>query len=115
MQNNVQASAQCAKRTFAKLQRLDSVWTDDARWLQNVANSAADGYMFAADEEDGNFVTRDFACDELEFVADGEVQVYDFAGSEYEEERFYERDIVVYKHKLDGGYWVMHYENIDAY
>ena len=101
-------------RTFVKLQKLDTLWTDDERWMRNVAANAADGYTLATDDDDSDSETADFMCCELEFVDDGDVKVYDFMGSEHEQERFYEKDIVVYKH-ADGSYWVMYYEDIYSF
>jgi hypothetical protein len=51
----------------------------------------------------------EFACDEMEFV---DVSVYDFMGSEYEQERFYARDIVTFKHKATGELYVLNADNL---
>lgn len=108
------------KVTFVLLQLLSNLWKDDARWQANVEANVAWGYTLAmggADgvAEDGEMVLEDFASDELEFVAEGEVQVYDFAGSIEEEERFYGRDEQVYKDKATGRFWLMYREDIDSF
>ncbi len=101
-------------RTFVMLQLLSSLWTDDARWQANVAATVAGGYTLADEAGEGNN-TRDLRCDELEFVEEGTVQVYDFMGSSEEDERFYVKDIVVYKVKATGELCVMWYEDIDSF
>ena len=102
-------------RTFIMLQLLSSLWQDDERWQENVANSVANGWTLATDGDDGEMLTRDLRCDELEFVEDGTVQVYDFAGSATEDERFYGKGVVVYKVKATGEYCVMYTEGIDEF
>jgi hypothetical protein len=78
-------------------------------WLANVIGTVGEnGYSFATDEE-GCEDTAEFACDEMEFA---EVDVYDFMGSAYEQERFYSRDIVVFKHKATGEFYVLNAENL---
>ncbi len=104
-----------AKRTFVMLTKLTKLWTDDKRWLKNVRDSVGSkGYTLSSGEDDEGG-TRELRCDELTFVREGSVKVYDFMGSEHEEERFYERDIVVYKVKATGEYCVMWYEDIESF
>ena len=80
-----------------------------ASWVANVTGSVGtEGYSFATDAE-GCEDVAEFACDEMEFA---EVDVYDFMGSEYESERFYARDIVVFKHKATGEFYVLNTENL---
>jgi hypothetical protein len=65
-----------------------------------------EGYCFAG--EDG-WDTADFACEDMEFY---DVDVYDFMGSAYEQERFYIRDIVTFKHKATGELYVLNADNL---
>lgn len=102
-------------RTFVRLQNLLTVSyemdtaEDKAKWIANVLNSVGEnGYCFEADES-GSEVTGDFTCDEMEFAS---VEVYDFMGSATEQERFYARDIVVFKHKATGDYYVLNSEDL---
>jgi hypothetical protein len=85
--------------------------TAEAReaWQANVLTSVGtEGYCFASDEE-GCEETGVFTCDEMEFA---DVDVYDFMGSAYEQERFYRREIVVFKHKATGEFYVLNAENL---
>jgi hypothetical protein len=101
------------KKEFVRLQRLQDVSygeetaeTRDA-WLRNVYGSVGtEGYCFAG--EDG-WDTEDFACDEMEFA---DVSVYDFMGSAYEQERFYTRDIVTFRNKATGEFYVLNADNL---
>ena len=80
-----------------------------ASWVDNVTTSVGvAGYSFATDDE-GCTDTAEFACDEMEFA---DVSVYDFMGSEYEAERFYARDIVTFKHKATGEFYVLNADNL---
>jgi hypothetical protein len=101
------------KKEFVRLQRLQDVCYGDETaevrdaWLRNVYGSVGtEGYCFAG--EDG-WDTADFACDEMEFA---DVSVYDFMGSAYEQERFYIRDIVTFKHKATGELYVLNADNL---
>lgn len=104
------------KREFVKLIKLvDLTYEGDtaesnARWLRNVHNTGvAEGYTYAGDD---GYDSDEFACDEMEFA---DVKVYNFMGSAYEDERFYERDIVTYKHKATGDYYVLYEEDLDSF
>jgi len=106
------------KELFVRLQNLlDITYEGDtfeakASWEENVLNSVGDNaYSFATDEE-GCEDVAEFACDEMEFE---DVAVYDFMGSEYESERFYSRDIVTFKHKATGEYYVLNAENLQEF
>ena len=78
-----------------------------ASWIANVTNSVGtEGYTFAGTDE---LDIAEFACDEMEFV---DVDVYDFMGSEYESERFYVRDIVVFMHKETKEYYVLNADDL---
>jgi len=97
--------------TFVLLQLLTSLWIDDEQWQANVRkNGLEHAYTIATDGDDGDLVARDFDSDELDFVTD--VAVYDFAGDANSDERFYKRDVQVYKDKLTGRFWVLHTDNI---
>jgi hypothetical protein len=105
-------------KTFVRLQKLVDVTYDGetaeatARWLRNVnVSGVEDGYTYA-DDESGSWDAADFACDEMEFA---DVVVYDFMGSAQEDERFYERDIVTFKNKLDGKYYVLYEEDLGVF
>lgn len=81
-------------------------------WVANVTNSVGeDGYSFATDDE-GCTDVAEFACDEMEFE---DVSVYDFMGSAYEAERFYTRDIVTFKNKANGNYYVLNAEDLQEF
>ena len=100
------------KRTFVKLQTLASLWTDDASWQGNVRSTGvAMGLTIATDNEDCNPVTQEFTADELELAA-FEVQMYDFAGSVDEPERFFARDEMIYVDKATGNYWAKDSEEL---
>jgi hypothetical protein len=107
------------KRTFVELVLLlDLTHSEDteseiARWKENVQISGvAEGYTYARGDDD--YTTEEFACDEMEF-ADDTMRVYDFMGSAYEAERFYGRDIVVFKHKTSGLYYVLEHEDLGTF
>jgi len=104
-------------RTFVRLCKLQDVDKDceyiteeqQAAWVANVLGTVGeDGYAFATDDSGGED-TAEFTCDEMEFE---QVQVYNFMGSEYEQERFYEKDIVTFKHKATGEYYVLNSEDL---
>ena len=48
--------------------------------------------------------------DQLEQVED--IAVFDFIGSWHEDERFYPREIEVFKHKVSGEYFVVETEDL---
>ena len=95
------------------LQLLSALWTDDARWQANVADSVGDGYTLAMNEDESDYVRKEFAQGEL-MLADTNLRMYDFAGSATEDERFYGRDETLYEDK-DGNIWVLWYEGIDEF
>lgn len=97
---------------FVTLQLLSSLWADDARWQENVRNNVAGGYTLAYDEDAGELQVQDLTAGEVEF-AEESVQVYDFVGSVNEDERFYAKDVLVYKVKATGDFCVMYYDGID--
>lgn len=101
------------KKEFVRLQNLlDLTYEGDtfeakASWENNVMTSVgSEGYTFAGVDD---LDIAEFACDEMEFV---DVSVYDFMGSEYEQERFYARDIVTFKHKATGEFYVLNADNL---
>ena len=101
------------KELFVRLQNLlDLTYEGDtaeaqARWKDNVLNSVgSEGYTFAGVDD---LDIAEFACDEMEFV---DVSVYDFMGSEHEQERFYVRDIVTFKHKATGEFYVLNADDL---
>ena len=103
------------KKEFVRLCLLqDITYSEDtaearAAWIANVTGTVGtEGYSFATDDE-GCEDTAEFACDEMEFA---DVAVYDFMGSAYEQERFYARDIVTFKHKATGEFYVLNAENL---
>ena len=109
------------KRTFVELVLLldlmsgDETEQEKERWKENVRISeVAEGYTYAVGG-DYDWITKEFASDEMEF-ADDAVKMYDFIGSAYgEAERFYERDIVVFKHKASGLYYVLQHEDLGTF
>ena len=103
------------KRTFVRLQKLVDVTYEGetaeqrARWLRNVLNTVgAEGYTLGT-TEDGCEDTAEFACEEMEFDS---VEVYDFMGSAYEDERFFAKDVVVFRNKANGEFYVLNAENL---
>jgi hypothetical protein len=103
------------KKEFVRLVRLQDITYGDETaevrdaWLRNVYGSVGvDGYSFATDDE-GCVDTAEFACEELEFY---DVDVYDFMGSAYEQERFYRRDIVTFRNKVTSEMYVLNADNL---
>lgn len=106
------------KKEFVRLCLLQDITYDGetaeqrSAWLANVLGTVGEnGYSFATDEE-GCEDTAEFACDEMEFA---DVSVYDFMGSAYEQERFYSRDIVTFRHKATGEFYVLNAENLQEF
>ena len=106
------------KKEFVRLcNLLDITYEEDtaedkAAWVENVINTVGDtGYSFATDEE-GCTDTAFFSCDEMVFE---DVSVYDFMGSAFESERFYARDIITFKHKATGEYYVLNSDNLQEF
>lgn len=115
------AIAQCKRKAnmqktqqFVTLQLLSSLWADDARWQDNVRDSVAGGYTLASEGDDGEMKLLNLTAGEVEF-AEENVVVYDFAGSAHEDERFYARDILVYKVKATGDFCVLYYDGVDEF
>lgn len=103
------------KRTFVKLIKLvDLTYAEDtaeqrARWVANVLNSVgADAY--GLDTSGYEEISAEFSTDEIEFVT---VDGYNFAGSAYEEERFYSADWFTVREKATGDIYV--YATDDLY
>lgn len=103
------------KKDFVRLELLQNMFADEADyagWVANVTGSVGtEGYSFATDAE-GCTDVEAFACDEMEFA---DVSVYDFMGSAYEQERFYARDIVTFKNKANGNYYVLDAEDLQEF
>ena len=103
------------KKEFVRLELLQNMFVDEAgydAWLRNVYGSVGrNSYGFATDAE-GCEDTAEFTCDEVEFA---DVDVYDFMGSAYEQERFYRRDIVTFKHKATGEYYVLNADDLGEF
>ena len=77
-----------------------------ARWQRNVLNSVgADGYTFDCDSDGYN--TKELSADEVEFAAAGEVDLWAFMGSAYEDERFYAKEAFIVKEKATGDYYAL--------
>ena len=99
-------------RTFVRLELLQNLFAhegNDEAWVENVLGTVGEnGYSMATTEE-GDVDTAEFTCDEMEFAS---VDVYDFMGSEYESERFYAKDIVVFMNKANKNYYVLNAENL---
>jgi hypothetical protein len=106
------------KKEFVRLCLLQDITFDGetaeqrSAWENNVLGTVGvSGYSFATDAE-GCTDTAEFSCDEMQFA---DVEVYDFMGSEYEQERFYVRDIVTFKHKATGEYYVLNADNLQEF
>ena len=106
------------KKEFVRLCLLQDITysegTQEQRdaWLRNVYGSVGrNSYSFATDDE-GCTDTAEFACEEMEFA---DVSVYDFMGSAYEQERFYIRDIVTFKNKATGEFYVLNADNLQEF
>lgn len=102
-------------RTFVRLQKLQDITdageTAEQReaWLANVLGTVGENGYTLGTTEDGSEDTADFACEEMTFE---QVEVYDFMGSAYEQERFYAKDVVTFKHKATGEYYVLNAEDL---
>ena len=102
-------------RTFVRLRLLQDVSyegeTAEQReaWLDNVLTSVGETGYCLDDGEGDEYVTKELTADEIEFA---NVDCYFFMGSEYEQERFYEKDIVTFKHKATGKYYVLNSEDL---
>jgi hypothetical protein len=108
--NAVQHKETKMKLEFVLLTLLGDLWKDDARWQANVReNGVQRGYTLASEEDD--YVTEKFASDELEFA---EGKMYNFMGSEHEQESFYPRDDQLYKDKATGRIWAKWHDDIDV-
>ena len=103
------------KRTFVRLQKLVDVTYEGEtaeqreRWLRNVLNSVGSEAYTLGTTEEGDEDTAEFACEEMEFDS---VEVYDFMGSALEEERFYAKDVVVFRNKANGEFYVLNAEGL---
>jgi hypothetical protein len=75
------------------------------RWMRNVLNSVGSEGMTLDCAYDYN--TKMFSANEVEFVAEGEVDLYVFCGSAYEEERFYNKDAFIVKERATGDYYAL--------
>lgn len=102
-------------RTFVKLCKLQDITYEmdsaetQARWIKNVINSVgANAYGIA--DMDGEYVTKEFSTDEIEFVT---VDCYNFMGSAFEQERFYAAEWVTVQEKATGDIYA--YETEDIY
>ena len=81
------------------------------RWVRNVVRSVgADAYTFDTDND--GYVGKEFTADEIEFVSAGEVDLYVFCGSAYEEERFYNKEAFIVKERATGDYYALETEDI---
>lgn len=95
---------------FVKLIKLtDLKYADETqeqtqRWLTNLKVSGVEA-AWTLDEDGG-----EFSADEMQLVEG--VEVYDFMGSQYEEERFYIKDVDVFKHKVSGEYYVVERDSL---
>lgn len=102
-------------RTFVRLCKLQDITyegdTADAQasWVANVLGTVGENGYTLSTTEDGSEDTAEFACEDLTFE---QVDVYDFMGSAYEQERFYAKDIVTFKHKATGEYYVLNAEDL---
>ena len=74
------------------------------RWLENckVSGVADNGFAVAMTCTDDVDITR---LDYTELEQDDNAIIFDFAGSQFEDERFYARDDAVYRHKQTGVYY----------
>lgn len=108
------------KKEFVRLCKLQDIdFCDDMMtaeekqaWLDNVRTTVGeDGYNTDNDAR-GGYIVREFACDEMEFA---DIDYYDFMGSAMEQERFYKRDIVTFKNKADGMYYVLNADDLGEF
>ena len=108
------------KKEFVRLCKLQDIdFADDfmtaedkQAWLDNVKESVGDFGYNTDNDARGNYIVREFACGEMEFA---DVDYYDFAGSAFETERFYKRDIVTFKNKADGMYYVLNSDDLGEF
>lgn len=99
------------KKLYVRVVQLKSLWKDDERWQEHIASDGvADDYTLAGEgDEEGVETEVEFGLSEMK---DTDALVYDFIGSEDGPERFYEKDVDVYKCKADGSMWVRWTEEI---
>lgn len=102
------------KRTFVLLCNLLDVTFDGetaeqkANWRANVLNSVgSEGYSIA--DASGRYITKQFSTDEIEFET---VSCYNFAGSAFEEERFYAADWLTVREKATGDIYAYETETL---
>lgn len=106
------------KKEFVLLQNLleltyeGETAEDKANWINNVRTSVGTEGYNTANDDSGSYITAEFACDEMEFA---DVDYYDFMGSAMEQERFYKRDIVTFKNKADGNYYVLNADDLGEF
>ena len=99
-------------RTFVRLELLQNLFAsegNDEAWVENVLGTVGENGYGMATTEEGDVDTAEFTCDEMEFAS---VDVYDFMGSAYEAERFYAKDVVTFKHKATGEYYVLNADDL---
>ena len=89
---------------LTELKYADETQEQTQRWLTNLKVSGVEA-AWTLDEDGG-----EFSADEMQLVEG--VEVYDFMGSQYEEERFYIKDVDVFKHKVSGEYYVVERDSL---
>lgn len=104
------------KKNYAKLIKLvDLTYADESaeervRWLENVLSTGVeDGYTVQdLIDVEGEETTQVFDTGDMQRTDEA---IYDFIGSEFGRERFYEREEKVYKHK-DGTRWAIYKDEL---
>jgi hypothetical protein len=102
------------KRVFVKLcNLLDITYEGEtaeqrAAWVANVTGSVGTD-AYGLDDNGGEHITAIFSTDEIEFVT---VETYNFMGSAYEQERFYNTDWLVVREKATGDLYAYETEEI---
>ena len=102
------------KKNFVKLCNLLDITydgeTDEQRksWVRNVVGSVGtEGYCLDVNGDD--YTVKQFSTEEVEFV---DLNCYNFMGSAYEQERFYNADWITVQEKATGDYYALETEDI---
>jgi hypothetical protein len=102
------------KKNFVKLCNLlditDENETEAQRkaWMRNVIGSVGtEGYCLDVNGDD--YTVKQFSADEVEFE---DVACYNFMGSAYEQERFYNASWVVVREKATGDLYALETDDI---
>ena len=76
------------------------------RWLNNLkVSEVEDGWTYTD-------IVETHLASNMELIETGDIEVFDFMGSAFEDERFYIKDVDVFKHKVTGDYYIIDRPNV---